>query len=54
MSKPSYPGKWYKLPNGGEFGLRTSTHYSTLKHGTPNTIDVKQLGVGLEKIKYAT
>jgi hypothetical protein len=47
-----YPGVWYELPRGGGFGIRTKSGTASLKHGTPNTIDLQDLDLGIDKLKY--
>jgi hypothetical protein len=43
--------KWYTIPGLGEFGLRKTTHISSTKHDVEWNIDVKELNIGLKKIK---
>ncbi len=53
VQKPGYGGTWYELPGGGGFGVRGQSSAKSLKHGTPNTIDLVDLGLdGIDKLKY--
>jgi hypothetical protein len=52
VEKASYRhGHWYELPGGGGFGMRTKSSTASLKHRTPNTIDLQGLDLEIKKIK---
>jgi len=42
---PNCKGTWYELPGGVGFGVRNKPSAKSLKHGTPNTIDLHDLGM---------
>ena len=50
--RPRYPGTWYQFPNGKGFGVRVTNSVESSKHGTKNCIDLIDLGIEIEKLKF--
>ena len=53
VTKEGYKGVWYKLPGGGEFGVRRMQQSAkSAVYGTMNTIDLRVPGFVIDKLKF--